>query len=54
MFLFNFRDLRSRTSVIENRITQLENQLSSTKSSNSPADETVISEIMNARQDHEI
>jgi hypothetical protein len=40
------RDLGARTSVLENRVTLLENQLSSTNASNSPADETVISEVI--------
>jgi hypothetical protein len=40
------RDLGARISVLESGVTQLENQLSSTKASNSPTDETVISEVM--------
>ena len=40
------RDLGARTSVLENRVTQLENNFLNTKSSNSPSDKTVISEVI--------
>lgn len=38
--------LGARTLVLENRVTKLENKLSSTGSSNSPVDETVISQVI--------
>jgi hypothetical protein len=50
----HLRDLGARTSVLENRVTLLENQLSSTNASNPPADETVISEVIDRQQDHVI
>ncbi|VVC31218.1 Zinc finger, RING/FYVE/PHD-type,Zinc finger, PHD-type, conserved site [Cinara cedri] len=40
------RDLGVRTSVLEDRVTQLENRLSSVESTSSPSDESIISEVI--------